>query len=112
MVIGLVMAAYDLAAPRVIGPGSLDGNRFDIVAKGSREDSQDELRANTGLEGRYDFSLAYKPEVLRADGGTAEFGPPDLFTAIQEQMGLRLMPTKASLSVVVVDQMDRVPTEN
>jgi uncharacterized protein (TIGR03435 family) len=66
----------------------------------------------TGLEGRYEFSLAYKPDVLQADGGTAEFGPPDLFTAIQEQLGLRLTPTKASLSVVIVDQMDRMPTEN
>jgi uncharacterized protein (TIGR03435 family) len=36
---------------------------------------------------------------------------PDLFTAIQEQLGLRLESTKGSVEVMVIDHMER-PTEN
>src|SRR6185312_1363261 len=63
----------------------------------------------TGLEGRYDFKLAYtKDEANAPTDGSA---PPGLFTAIQEEMGLKLEPVKAPAPVLVVDKVER-PTAN
>lgn len=63
----------------------------------------------TGLEGRYNFQLSYTKDEQRAptDGNAA----PSLFTAIQEQMGLKLDPVKAPAPVLVIDSVQR-PTAN
>jgi uncharacterized protein (TIGR03435 family) len=63
----------------------------------------------TGLAGRYDFQLKWTPDESRApaDGGA----PPGLFTAIQEQIGLKLEPVKAQTEVLVVDAVER-PSAN
>jgi uncharacterized protein (TIGR03435 family) len=73
----------------------------------------------TGLTGQYDYSLKYTPEnatspAVRSDGGVplADDRPPDLFTALQSQLGLRLEVKKAVGEVLIVDQADKVPTEN
>jgi uncharacterized protein (TIGR03435 family) len=61
----------------------------------------------TGLTGRYDFKLAWT-----ADDATAADGdPPTLFTAIQEQLGLKLEPAKEPVPVLVIDHVDQ-PTPN
>jgi len=58
----------------------------------------------TGLTGLYDITLAWseRPELGNA---------PDLSTAIQQQLGLRLVPTRAPIEVVVIDSIDK-PSEN
>jgi uncharacterized protein (TIGR03435 family) len=63
----------------------------------------------TGLKGRYDFELRYTFDELRArpDGNAS----PVVFTAIQEQLGLKLEPARASADVLVVDAVQR-PTAN
>jgi uncharacterized protein (TIGR03435 family) len=73
----------------------------------------------TGLTGHYSFTLRCAPtyamrpvvngqmQALSAD----EEGLPDLFTAIKEQLGLRLDPVKAPIEVLVVDHIER-PSEN
>jgi uncharacterized protein (TIGR03435 family) len=63
----------------------------------------------TGLVGRYDFQLIWTADESRAPtDGTA---PPGLFTAIQEQIGLKLEPVKAQIDVLVVDAVER-PSAN
>jgi uncharacterized protein (TIGR03435 family) len=63
----------------------------------------------TGLKGQYDFELKYTYDDMRAPtDGTA---PPSLFTAIQEQVGLKLEPVKAPADVLVIDHVDR-PSAN
>jgi uncharacterized protein (TIGR03435 family) len=59
----------------------------------------------TGLKGRYDFQLAWTFDETRAptDGSAA----PSLFTAVQEDMGLKLEPAKAPADVLVVDKVER-----
>jgi uncharacterized protein (TIGR03435 family) len=48
---------------------------------------------------------------LSADGVPSE-PAPDLASALDQQLGLKLGRRKASLEVLVIDHYDRVPTEN
>jgi uncharacterized protein (TIGR03435 family) len=58
----------------------------------------------TGLTGRYDFKIVYTPDELGAtDTNTA----PSIFTAVQEQLGLKLEPVKALCDVLVIDYVER-----
>ncbi len=67
----------------------------------------------TGLGAVYDLKFEWNPQELAAQSETrgATEGP-SLFTALQEQLGLRLEPTRAPLDVVVVDHAERVPIPN
>ena len=60
----------------------------------------------TGLEGGYDFALDYAPE-----GADASDPRPSLFTALEEQLGLKLVPSKGLVDVIVIDHIER-PSEN
>jgi uncharacterized protein (TIGR03435 family) len=60
----------------------------------------------TGLEGGYDFTLDYAPE-----GADASDTRPSLLTALEEQLGLKLVPSKGPVDVIVIDHIER-PTEN
>lgn len=65
----------------------------------------------THVEGIFNLKLEWSPEDL---GGHASSNPsqaPSIFTAIQEQLGLKLEPQKAPVEVVVVDSAER-PSEN
>jgi uncharacterized protein (TIGR03435 family) len=66
----------------------------------------------TGLTERYNLFLAFAPLSPQTGDSAPEFGAPDLFTALQKQAGLKLEPGKDNLEVVVVDHMERMPTEN
>jgi uncharacterized protein (TIGR03435 family) len=69
----------------------------------------------TGLAGRFDFDLNWTPDDSQfagmgaripppADGANA---PPPLYTAIQEQIGLKLDATKAPAEVLVIDHVEK-----
>jgi uncharacterized protein (TIGR03435 family) len=59
----------------------------------------------TGLTGSYDIDLQWASMELSADqaGSGASNGGPSLFTALEEQLGLKLVPHKEQFDVVVVD---------
>jgi uncharacterized protein (TIGR03435 family) len=77
----------------------------------------------TGLTGNYDFTLEYAPE----EGGPQEPGAgaalgaalpaspsdsaPSIFTALKEQLGLKLESTKGPVDVIVIDHIEK-PAEN
>ena len=68
----------------------------------------------TGIAGKYDIRLKWTPD-LAADrptppGTTAE-PPPSIFTAIQEQLGLKLESTKGPVQVLVIDRAE-MPSGN
>lgn len=76
----------------------------------------------TGLSGEYDFALDYTPENMpmsivpgAPEGGpkpeVPEQGGPSLFTAVEEQLGLKLEATKALVDVIVIDHIGQ-PSEN
>jgi uncharacterized protein (TIGR03435 family) len=62
----------------------------------------------TGLSGRYDINLCYTPDELQ---NTDLNAPPGLFTSIQDQLGLKLVPTKAPIEVFVIDHVEQ-PSAN
>ncbi len=74
----------------------------------------------TGLEGVFDFTLEYtNPNVQPLSNGDAGAGPapdlgsgPSLFTALQEQLGLKLESSKAPVEILVIDHAEKVPVEN
>ncbi len=71
----------------------------------------------SGLSGDYDFTIEFMPdERWRGFQGAAvpvESEPfPDLFFAIQNQLGLKLEAQKGPVEVVVVDHADKVPVAN
>jgi uncharacterized protein (TIGR03435 family) len=57
----------------------------------------------TGLEGEFDFNLEWTPEDTPADLAQA----PSLFTALQEQLGLRLEARKEQTEMLVVDHVEK-----
>jgi hypothetical protein len=63
----------------------------------------------TGLNGTYTFSLEFtSPRDPRPRQTNS---PPDLFTAVQEQLGLELLATKRRVEIVVIDKLER-PSPN
>lgn len=76
----------------------------------------------TGLTGKYDFTLEWKPEedtpVFNGPNGgappnaaTPGSSGPSLFTAIQEQLGLKLDSQKGPVEILVIDRIEK-PSEN
>jgi uncharacterized protein (TIGR03435 family) len=86
----------------------------------------------TGLTAKYDFTLTFSPEGLNSMGPMpmtmvgvpppgGERGPapnandeplPNLFAAVQSQLGLRLEAKKGPVEMIVIDHMEKTPTEN
>jgi uncharacterized protein (TIGR03435 family) len=93
----------------VVDLGAASGKGYAIAAR---------IADKTGLSGKYDFHLAYLGGGVV--GGALQPPPvdgqdqpgPDIFTALEKQLGLKLEKTKAPLDVLVIDHIERVPTEN
>jgi uncharacterized protein (TIGR03435 family) len=66
----------------------------------------------TGLTERYNIALKFAPVGTQSSTPDTDGGPPDLVTAVQEQLGLKLEGTKDNVEVVVVDYIQRTPSEN
>jgi len=72
----------------------------------------------TGIMGRFEFTLEWRPDEFQFEGRAASMPKPpnvdslpDLFTAFQDQLGLKLEATKAPTSVFMIDSAQR-PSEN
>src|SRR5215475_76851 len=100
-------------AGRIIGTGLDMGTIVGLLAPSQRMSVVDK----TGLDGRYDIDVTYTPEVFSAAaltqrGGTLPPGVnvdpngPNLFTALEEQLGLKLQPKKMPVPVLVIDHIE------
>jgi uncharacterized protein (TIGR03435 family) len=67
----------------------------------------------TGLTGRYDINLHWTPDQVpgSVDATSTDASGPSIFTAVQEQLGLKLQPAKAPVDVIVIDHIEQ-PTAN
>jgi uncharacterized protein (TIGR03435 family) len=109
--------------PKVDGVESKDENtnvnNQSITAKGCKMVSLASLLADqverkvidkTGLSGGYDLSLKWqRDDAPKGNNGAEDL--PDIFTAVQEQLGLKLEADKGPVDTLVIDHIE-VPTEN
>src|SRR5579871_327560 len=80
------------------------------------------VKDGTGMSGKYDFRFTFATEGTALSkapappvptGGNAETEPaPDLFSALQSELGLKLDAKRAPLSVIVIDRVERTPVAN
>ncbi len=72
---------------------------------------------HTGIAGKYDFKLSWTPDPSQFDGKAPwpamndDNAPPSLYTAIQEQLGLKLAPIREFTDVLAIDRVEK-PSEN
>ena len=87
--------------------GSLAGTELDIpYLVQTLSDIMDQTVLNkTALDGKYDFALKWSPDP------TVSADAPGIFTALQEQLGLKLESSKGQVEVVVIDSVE-TPSEN
>ncbi len=72
----------------------------------------------TGLSGRFDFTLSWTPDEfqfpnvdVKAPPADNNAGLPDLLTALKDQLGLKLESTKGSVEIFIIDKLDK-PSAN
>jgi bla regulator protein blaR1 len=104
------------------GPGvlpALNANMADLASVLQTAVLDRPVVDRTALAGRFDFTLTWTPDESQFRGlgvrvpapANDANAPPGLFTAIQEQLGLRLESSKAPVEVFVIDRVER-PSDN
>ena len=77
----------------------------------------------TGLKGKYDVALEWTVDIASAapvmqdaqssiPTASAPSGEPDIYMALQEQLGLKLVPKELMVDMLVIDHIEKTPTEN
>ena len=113
-------------APRIINPGTPCGalqygeGRDRVIWGGNRTMAQlasmlsasagREVLDRTGLTGTFDARLRWRPDAGVTPTADVQFTPDagvSLFTAVQEQLGLKLDSTRAPIEVLVIDAVER-----
>ena len=91
-----------------VGPGHLEGINWSMQYLASTLQRTEGLPVvdQTGISGAYDIKLDFAPD-------TQPDSPlPSLFTALRETLGLELKAQPVPESILVIDHIDRTPTEN
>lgn len=103
-----------------LSPAGMQGGSasMDILANSLSRGVNRPVRNQTGLTGNFDFQLQFSTESMQLPPGAQKpdvpqsgSDGPSIFTALQEQLGLKLESTRGPVEVLVVDGIDR-PTEN
>jgi uncharacterized protein (TIGR03435 family) len=96
---GLALPSVGNGIGRIAGTGVL----IDAFAGVLANDFRQMVINRTDLKGRFDIDLQFTP------GTSAVAAPefPSIFTAVQEQLGLRLQPDRAPVPVLVIDSVER-----
>ena len=96
-----------------MGSGSMEvtGMPFDRLVNSFNSLAGGQVFDRTGLEGGYDFALHFAPPGLNANASTTPDDAPQFVTALQEQLGLKLVPEKTKITIFVIDHIER-PTPN
>jgi uncharacterized protein (TIGR03435 family) len=103
----------------MLGPGRISSGHvtIDQIANNLSRIAGSMVVDKTGLQGFYEFALEYAPDSSpagRSDLPGRPPGPerpandgPSLFSAVQEQLGLKLESTKGPVSVLVIDRAEQ-----
>ena len=92
------------------GPGHLESKSatMSLLADKLSRQSDRPVIDKTAVRGSYEFLLGWTPDELQSDGRAGI----SLFTAIEEQAGLKLEAGKEPMDVVVIDRIEKIPSEN
>jgi uncharacterized protein (TIGR03435 family) len=84
-----------------LAPGKLVGTRASMASltRALSRSLGRPVKDETGLRGQYDFTLVWSPD------DAADASGPSLFTAVQDQLGLRLESKKAPVETIVIDHL-------
>ena len=110
-----------------MGPGELEGQGVPVtfLVQQLAQQLGRNVLDQTGLKGNYDFTLKWAPDPNSAgmmQGPPGGGPPPDsapppdasgpsIFTAVQEQLGLKLESTKGPVDILIIDHVEQ-PSEN
>ena len=104
--VNITLNGKPLTGPRTGQPKGMTLKELaDFLTSGMR---QQPIVDQTGLEGRYKIDLKFS---IQPTGNTEVLDDPDLETALQQQLGLRLEKHKGSLNLLVVDRIEQ-PSPN
>jgi bla regulator protein blaR1 len=103
---------------KLVGQGVPIANLVQLLSRYPELDGRVVLD-RSGLAGEYDFTLQWTPENAMLNGGmtgsdnnaSSSDSSPSLFTAIQEQLGLKLESTKGPVDTLVIDHVEH-PSKN
>ena len=100
---GMVPGSY------MVGDGKMQawGISMDTLADQLTDEVGHIVQDQTGLAGVYDFTLRYSDDLAAG----ADSSVPSIYTALQEQLGLKLESTKGPVDVIVIDHVER-PSAN
>jgi uncharacterized protein (TIGR03435 family) len=89
------------------GPGTIaiGGMTMDQIAAGFWTRLGRVVINRTGLQGNFDLDLEFAPDLATPSDS------PSIFTAVEEQLGLKLESTKGPVDVLVVERVER-PVED
>lgn len=67
----------------------------------------------TSTEGRFDILLKWQPDDSTASASSSqELSTSSIFAAVDDELGLKLLPQKVDVSVLVIDHAERSPAAN
>jgi uncharacterized protein (TIGR03435 family) len=97
-----------------VRPGLIEGKQRSIaeLRNGLSRMLDRPVEDRTALTGSYDLKLEWNPEELSTQPETPAGERPSLFTALQEQLGLKLERITMPVDFVVVDHAQRIPVAN
>jgi uncharacterized protein (TIGR03435 family) len=92
-----------------MGQGTIEatGTSLDRLALSLRGFAGGQVTDRTGLQGLYDVSLRFAPPRPAAGVPADNNDAPEFVTALQEQLGLKLVPEKAKVKIFVIDHIER-----
>jgi uncharacterized protein (TIGR03435 family) len=96
---------------------------FAVALSGSYGAGVKPIIDRTGLKGKYDVALEWTPDIVSAPpvpqaaqnsipAASEPPGGPNIFKALQEQLGLKLVPKMLTIEILVIDHIEETPTEN
>jgi uncharacterized protein (TIGR03435 family) len=89
------------------GPGRVAGQQVTIetIVLGLGGTVERVVLNRTGLTGTFDFNLEYAPAAAELAGASS--AGPSIFTALEEQLGLKLTSERAPVEVLVIESAER-----
>lgn len=86
-------------------------NSLELLAQVLADELGRPVVDRTGIAGRYHLALQWTPDDSASAGPNGSNAPPSIFTALQEQLGLKLESQKGPVQVLVVDHVE-MPSAN